>query len=344
MVAARAHAASVTRQEKENSMITKPGIYRGMASEDYFADPCPEPSFTQSLAKILLEQSPAHARLEHPRLVTVAEADEEEAEKYVKAQAIGNAAHQMMIGRGKDIALADFDTWRGKDAQAFKAAAIEKGRVWILRKEYEQAIELTQLARTQLDLTGWNDAFAAGDGEVVLCWKEGEGKDAIWLRTMIDWLTPDLRFCYDLKTSGVAMPPHTIGTKIDVDGWDIQAAMHERALAVLDPDGRGRRRFRFVAVENKKPHALLPVELGEHHLAIGRRKLAVAINLWRQAIRSGDWPAYPLRAITPEIPPGRENRWIEREMAMVAAGLWSIDDPIMLGAPVSRTEEIMEPV
>src|ERR1035438_10073976 len=39
-----------------------PGIYKGMLSDDYFADPTPEPSLSQSVAKILIEQSPLHAR------------------------------------------------------------------------------------------------------------------------------------------------------------------------------------------------------------------------------------------------------------------------------------------
>lgn len=79
--------------------ITKPGIYRGMASELYFGDPCPVPSLTQSIAKTLIDQSAAHARTEHPRLLSVAEKEDEEAEKYIKAQAIGNAAHRELIGR-----------------------------------------------------------------------------------------------------------------------------------------------------------------------------------------------------------------------------------------------------
>src|SRR5581483_7080132 len=272
--------------------------------------------------------------------------DEDDAEKYEKAKAIGNAAHLLLIGRGKAIAVGDFDSWRGKEAQAFRDAAVARGAVPVLGKHYSAAADLAQAARGQLDACGWNDAFAAGDGEVVLCWREGEGDDAIWLRTMIDWLTPDRCFAYDLKTSGASLAPHGIGFKIDDDGWDIQAAMHERALAVLDPDNRGRRRFRFAAIENVKPHALLAVELGEHHLALGRRKLAVAINLWRQCIKAKRWPGYPATPITPDVPPGREPRWIEREMAMCDAGLWSIDDPLMLGAPMpSRSNQIItEPV
>lgn len=325
--------------------IDNPGIYTDLAAEHYFADPCPAPSLTQSIAKVLLDQSPAHARAEHPRFVSVAETEDDGDEKYDKVKAIGNAAHATMIGRGKTLAIGDFDSWRGKDPQAFKAEAVAQGKEPVLAKHHAVARELVQAGRLQLVDAGWHDAFTDGNGEVVLIWSEGEGADKIWLRTMIDWLAADRRTLYDYKTSGMSLAPHGVGYVLDDAGWDIQAAMHERALAVLDPEGRGRRRYRFVAQENKKPFALLPVELGEHHLQLGRRKLAVAINLWRQCIKSGVWPGYPLQAVTPDIPPARENRWIEREMAMIDAGLWSIDDPIILGAPQeSRAPELVEPV
>ena len=92
--------------------ITKPGIYRDFPTAAYFADCCPEPSFTQSLAKILLDQSPRHAYQAHPRL-NVQPADEDDA--YDKSRAIGNAAHAMMLGRGKVMAVEDFPDWRTKE-------------------------------------------------------------------------------------------------------------------------------------------------------------------------------------------------------------------------------------
>jgi hypothetical protein len=58
--------------------ISRPGIYLDVAANDYHADPCPAPSFTQSIAKVLLEKSPAHARLAHPRLCPPVAADDEE--------------------------------------------------------------------------------------------------------------------------------------------------------------------------------------------------------------------------------------------------------------------------
>src|SRR6202012_5013866 len=49
------------RVEHKRMKITEPGIYRDITEADYRADPFGG-SFTQSLAKVLNEHSPLHAR------------------------------------------------------------------------------------------------------------------------------------------------------------------------------------------------------------------------------------------------------------------------------------------
>jgi hypothetical protein len=245
-------------------MITKPGIYTGMAAAEYFADPCPVPSLTQSVAKVLIDRSPAHAKIEHPRL-TPPEPDDEP-DKYDAAKAIGNAAHAMAIGRGKLIAVAAFDDWRKKDAQAFRADALAAGKEPILERHHECALAMVAAARAQLDAIGWTDAFTQGEGEVVIAWKEGE----TWFRSMIDWM-PNTRILYDYKTSAASLAPHLIAPKMEGDGWHVQAAMHERGLDVLDPAGAGRRKFRFIAHARPQKTGIRGRHVARLH---GKRRMA----------------------------------------------------------------------
>ncbi|WP_242401117.1 hypothetical protein [Acetobacter okinawensis] len=49
------------------SIITTPGIY-DLPEAQYHADPCPTPSLSNSVARILLDESPMHAHFSHPRL------------------------------------------------------------------------------------------------------------------------------------------------------------------------------------------------------------------------------------------------------------------------------------
>lgn len=297
----------------DGARITKPGAYL-MAAETYFADPCPEPSLTQSIAKVLIDHSPLHAKQEHPRLTPP---EEQDGEKYDKAKAIGNAAHLLMLGRGKSLAIFEADSWRMKDAQSFRDKAFEGGREPILVEHYEEAARIVKAARDQIDAVQWHDAFQDGAGEVVLAWEES----GVWFRTMIDWITPDFRTIYDYKTGGQSFAPHMVGGKAVNDGWEIQAAMQERGLNRLDPKGAGRRLHRFIGQENWKPYALLNIELTEYHLTMGRKKLDVAIDLWRMCITANKWPGYPARVVRPEYPPYAETAWLAREVDYAEAGI-----------------------
>jgi hypothetical protein len=285
------------------------GIHFDVPASVYFSDPAPQPSLTQSIAKILLEQSPLHAWHQHPRLGAKA-ADEGEVDKYDSAQAIGNAAHKLLIGRGKDVAVGDFDAWRSKEAKAFREDAERAGTVAILQRHFVRARNMVDVAQEQL-----GDMFGeGGSGETVIIWED----NGIWFRSMIDWLRSDLRMVCDYKTTGMSCAPHAIPSLMLNGGWDIQAAMHERGLDALDPDNAGRRKFRFVAQENTEPYALTLCELPESVLTMGRKKLAHAIQIWERCIVQNRWPGYPTEIVYPEYPGWAEAQWLNREISTAA--------------------------
>lgn len=290
--------------------ITAPGIYRDFDGQAYFDDPCPEPSLSQSIAKVLIAQSPLHAMHEHPRLVSPA-AEDDEAEKYVKAQAIGNAAHALMIGRGKTISVFDFKAFRKDTEKEARDEAVAAGNTPILKKHILDAEAMVHAAHAQLDHHEAKDAFTKGAGEVVIAWQE----DGLWFRSMIDWLHDDMLIVDDYKTTGMSVAPHVISMMMVNAGWDVQAAMIERGLNVLDPQRAGRRRFRFIGQENSKPYALTVAQMGEAALTMGRKKIDAAVNLWRAAIETGQWPGYTNRIIVPEYAGWQETRWLDREIS-----------------------------
>jgi hypothetical protein len=290
--------------------VLTPGIHLDFDVDAYHADPCPEPSLTQSIAKLLIDRSPAHAKAAHPRLTPPDPADDETPEPYKAAQAIGSAAHAYLIGRGKTVAVFDGTDWRSKEARAFRDEKSAAGSIPILSKHMVQVTRLVDAVRDQCEQAGWLDAFDNGDGEVVVVWQEG----GIWARTMIDWLGNRVPTVYDLKTTTLSVAPHAIPNLMTNAGWDVQAAMQERGLDIVDPGNAGRRTFRFVAVENAPPFALTPVELPESVMTMGRKKLAYALDLWRRCMESGEWPAYSAEVCRPSYPAWQEARWLDREV------------------------------
>ena len=284
--------------------IEAAGIYTDFPIDDYHLDPTPTPSLTQSIAKVLIERSPAHARIAHPRLNPDYEPDDPT--KYD----IGNIAHALLLGRGKQIVVVEgFDDWRKKDAQAVREDAKAAGKLAVLAKHYEVGVKMAAVAldtiiTSELD---WED----GDSEVVIAWQT----DALWNRAMIDRLSKDRRSIFDLKTTGQSAAPQSLGVKMATDGWDVQAAQHEAGLDALDPDNAGRRAHYFICQESDPPFAVSIARLPESALTLGRKKLAYARSLWTEAMTTNVWPAYSTEIASPSYPPWAEARWLDREIA-----------------------------
>ena len=285
--------------------IDQPGLYFDVSEADYRADPCPTPSLTQSVAKILIEKSPRHAWVAHPRLNPSHEPDDD-----TKFD-VGNVAHRILLGRGKEIEVIKFDDWRKKEAQALREEAREQGRIAVLEKHFTQATDMAAAVLSQLKHHEAADAFTEGAGEVMLAWQE----DGIWFRSLIDWLHVGNCVVDDLKTTAMSVAPHVVGQMMASADWPLQAAFIERGLDHLFPETAGRRRFRFVAVEDEAPHALTVCQMGEAAMTIGRKRLQFAMDRWRACIESGEWPSYINRIIVPEYPGWAESRWLEREIA-----------------------------
>src|SRR6266487_3828456 len=135
--------------------IEKPGLYPDMPVEDYFADPCPAPSFTQSLAKLLLEKSPLHAWYAHPRLNPDFRPDDD------TSYDVGNIAHNLLIGRGKQIVVLDeqFEDWRTKEARRLREEAAALGGLAVLSRKFKLAAKMVDAARDAMEAAGCHEAF-----------------------------------------------------------------------------------------------------------------------------------------------------------------------------------------
>jgi hypothetical protein len=216
-----------------------------------------------------------------------------------------------VLGRGKEIEVIDFADWRTKAAKEAREDRRRRGQDRGAAHQFDQSADMATAARKQLDRHEDRDAFTAGAAEVMIAWQE----DGIWFRALIDWLHDDLRTVDDFKTTGMSMAPHVIGMRAEAAGWHVQAAFIERGLDILDPAGAGRRRYRFIAQETDKPHALTVMHMNEHWLTMGRKQVDAGVALWRRSLAADRWPGYPARAVVPEFPGFKESRWLDREMS-----------------------------
>lgn len=270
----------------------------------YHSDPCPEPSLSSGIARILLSQSPRHAWHAHPRLNPDYEADDS------TDFDIGQAAHQMMLrDSSKVIRVIDADDWRTKAAKEARAEAIAAGMLPLLREQAMRTAAMVRAVDHQLIGHEAEGAFTNGKPEQTLIWQDEGG---IWCRARLDWLPGERRsplLLYDFKTSYSANPDVWTRTLYNDDG-DVQAAFYARGLeAVL---GITDVRFRFVVVETAPPHCMSVIELEPSAVALARDRMGYAMRTWRECLRANKWPGYPTRVCHVETPQFVSYRWAER--------------------------------
>lgn len=259
------------------------GMHPDISEETYHSDPCPEPSLNQTTAKILLERSPRHAWHQHPRLNPDFHRDENP--KFD----LGNVAHRILLGRGREPMIIDAPDYRTKDAQKLRAIAVNTGKLPVLEYQYEQACRMRDSAIKQLRTIGieWlPETHPHVRSELACLWRTEHG----WMRTKIDRLQ---QFdSIDYKTTHGEASERVLANRMIEDGWHIQAAMHELALHRFIPEWAGRFRFLFAVQEAYAPFALVVWQMPESAMTLGRDQLERAAHIWADCMRSKRWPSY----------------------------------------------------
>lgn len=260
--------------------VVASGLY-DLSAEQYHADPCPAPSVSHSVARLLIDRSPLHAKNAHPRLTP---GPREETKR--RDMALGTAAHKLMLGKGKSLVVIDADDFRTKDARAQRDEAAAKGLTPVLRADFDRAEAMAPFARQAIE--SWLGGSLEG-AHVEVTAAALEGKH--WRRSMMDIVTPDLRIIVDYKTTEDASPEAS-ERRIWGNGYDTQAAFYNHMLDLLDPAGKGKRRVLFLFQERDCPEALSLHELDAAAMDLAENRMRVARSRWDKCLDAGVWPGY----------------------------------------------------
>lgn len=272
--------------------IDKPGLYELPASA-YHADPCPEPALSYSIAKVLLDESAAHAYDLHPRLggrrrEPTATFDH------------GSLVHALVLGAGSKIEVVHAKDWRTKDARLAREGARAVGHIPVLADAYSEAKVAAEHITANLAKAGV--AFT-GRSEVAVAWQEEVSTGTPWCRGMVDHLIlePTRAFIYDLKTCRSAHPKTCAKQVIDY-GYELQAHAYTRAIEVLHPRLAGRVHFMLCFVETEPPYAVTVGLRDGLMRERGQRRWDDALNRWAFNLRHNHWPAYSTAPVVLESP------------------------------------------
>lgn len=301
-------------------IIGTPGVY-DISDDVYFDDPCPAPSLSAGIAKVLLGATPRHAADAHPRL-RLADLPDEEVEHEPKFD-VGRATHAVVTGKGGRIVEVDARDWRSKAAKEARDQAIADGDTALLSHQAERVRLMARLLDEQLrgDPAIRRNPFAdRASNELAMIWREGD----VWCRAKPDALDYEHRIIWDLKTTDMLADPDAWSlSQLRATAIDLRAAHYlAGSRALLGPGWR----YMFVVAEAKRPHAVSVIELPGATIDTGEDMRRRAVSLWDECLRLDRWPGWPHGIHRPEAPLYHEAKWLERRdrhpsPAMLAAAM-----------------------
>ncbi len=256
-----------------------------MSDKEYHGDPCETVSLSGSLAKVIVKQSEAHARLQHPRL------EGNKVPKYTPAMDTGSMVHDLLLlGETERVVVlpSKFDDFKTKDARTIRDAARDADRIPVIASKFEALKEHSKHVRDALAAKGYS--FDPKHSEQVIFWdEETSGGGVVQCRAKLDnWAEPTI---FELKTATNAHPDK-VQRQIDDLGYDISAAAYTSGVEHNHPELVGRVKFKWLFVELEPPYAVTVGFQRPSLLELGKIQWKQAVDLWHMALTTDNWPDY----------------------------------------------------
>jgi len=207
---------------------------------------------------------------------------------------LGHAVHKLVLGSGPALVLVDAEEWRSKAIKDEVAAIRAEGHVPIRPSDLTTALAMNSAVRAHPIASKLLAPDRTGRGwpEQTLIWTDDHG---IPCRAKVDWLRRDgivdLKTCADASEAALAKSVHNFG-------YYVQAAFYMRGYRAVDGPFGPDPFFAFVSVEKEPPYLVHVWQLTERALAYGNRKVAEALEIYRDCTAAGVWPGYPTDEIT----------------------------------------------
>lgn len=270
-----------------------PGIH-DISAERYHADPCERPSLSNSIGKLLLEKSPAHAWTASPLLNPNWEPTDS------PTFDVGRAAHAVILGKGLGYKVCPEAYLASNSAMTTKAA-----KEWVQDIRAEGFTPLKQEQADAIDAMAVVMRKALIDLRIVLDPEHSEKVaiaeiEGVMCRAMVDNVPtaeiPGLGLVMlDLKTTETATHPACQRSMMNY-GYDFQDEHYSQTWKAATGEAR---RMLFLFQEKKAPfevNAIMPMKNAGHSGdwgAVASRKVHEARRKWKHCVDRDDWPGYP---------------------------------------------------
>jgi hypothetical protein len=278
--------------------IQSPGIYADMSCDEYFADPCPEPSTSNSINGVLLNRTPKHAWAAHPRLGQRPDDRRETAAKYR-----GSLVHRLALGKGSDFSISPYDEFRTSEAKAWKKEVTDRGAIPVKQKDYDTAKAMAVIAESAIE-----DAVEGHEyeTEVVFAWQEDTPSGKIWCRGMADIWVPEMQLIVDLKTC-ISASDDSVDRSFNNYGYARQGTFYPRGFDAINGTPN-ETRFLNLFVESEYPYCTRTADPSEGMQHGSDGEVDKALRMWGKCLSTGEWPGYSHRRVSPK--PWTVQQWM----------------------------------
>lgn len=264
-----------------------------ISAVEYHAGICPEPELSTGIIKRLINQTPYHAWLGHPKL-----------NKSLKREVstefdLGTAAHSMLLEndssnivvlRPENYLAKNGNVPRGFTNDAIRAARDDtraSGKIPVLEDDFMNVRYMVEQTKKFIAGSDIAKEWIYGQSELSFTRKVDCGT---WIKTRPDFITDDHKIIIDYKTTANGANPERFGKQIFSLSYDVQAAlysyMNELVFGVKPS-------FLFLVQSTEPPFECSLVGASESLIAVGMEKVKHAIRLWRKCLDTNSWPSYP---------------------------------------------------
>jgi len=213
-----------------------------------------------------------------------------------------------------DIAISHFDSFRTKEAKAWRDSMLAAGKRVMSSKAVDEMGEycddLACMAEAAYALPEFMQNYDESKKEVVLLWEYATASGRVVdCKAKLDLFNPNLSasHIYDLKSCA------DLGMfKQDVIKYSYYISAAWYTMAVKESIGVDRG-FRFAAVGKLRPYQSMVVECSDDLLALGRAECDVLAETWAQCREAGRWPSpYGRNVEVVEVP-----HWLKKEKGLL---------------------------
>jgi hypothetical protein len=230
---------------------------------------------------------------------------------------LGKAAHLRALGAGPELVVWEHDgrTKAGKAERAEHADAIAAERiVAVTETERDQVQGMVDALRANPEVAAMLDS---GKPEVSAFWTER----GAWCRARFDLLGP---VAYDYKTAEDVSPRGFEHAMADY-GYHQQADFYQRGLRALGHPA-GAAPMRFICQEKSKPYLVQIHTCDDLAMEIAAALNDRAIDVYAEAMSTGEWAGYPTLHAEPTALP---NRYFYRHAELIPDHLNPFAEPEM---------------